>query len=66
MCTHRGIRIPVALGLYRNIRTLWYDKSTLGLWIGPVTLVIFVDTADSFAHGNSEQNNSEKNINDEI
>ena len=64
MCTHGGIISTSVLGLYRSIRMLWYEKSGVWGWMGPVSLVIFVDTANSFAHGNSEQK-IVKNNNDE-
>ena len=60
MFTHRGIISTAGSGFYRSIRTLWYEKISVWGWIGSVPLVIFVDTADSFALGNTIQNNCEK------
>ena len=50
---HRDIRSTSALGLY--LRTLWWEKNMFWGWIEPVPLVIFVDMADSFAHGHFKQ-----------
>ena len=60
MLTHRGIICTSTLVLYRSIRALWYDTISVLGWIGPVPLVVFVDMADSLAHGNFEQNNVRK------
>ena len=60
MCTHRSIQSTVVLGLYRSIKMLWYYKSSLCGWIGPVPMVIIVDTADSFANGNPKQKKLER------
>ena len=65
MWTDTVIRSTVTFGLYRSIRTFWYDKNIVWGWIGPVTLVIVVDTADYFDHGNLEQRNDKKK-NDEV
>ena len=62
MCTHRGITSISALGLYISLRTLWYEKIIFCGWMGTVPLIIFVDTENSFAHCNFEQNNCEKQI----
>ena len=42
----------VVLGLSRSIKTWWYDKISVWKYTGPVPLVIFVYTANSFSRGN--------------
>ena len=52
MFTNSRITRTSGLVLCRSIRMLWYNKNIVGGYIELVTLAMFVDMVNSFAHNN--------------